>query len=404
MGIEPVFSETLEVGAGSGVAARPRLGRISAVAWREMDRPDQIHGWDALAQTASEPNPFYESWYLLPALQALDPGEDVRILRFDSGGQLAGLLPIRHDRRYYGWPLPQAANWLHPNCFLGAPLVKQGMERAFWRAVLAWADSNAGLSLFLHLAQIPLAGPLHAALITVLAEQARPHGVVRREERAMLCSSLTPQAYLDASLSAKKRKELRRQFARLGELGMVAVERRDDAVGLAQWTETFLALEASGWKGEAGSALASQNATATLFRKSLVGAAAQGRLERLALTLDGRPIAMLASFLCPPLAFAFKTAFDERLSRFSPGVLLQRENLGMLARPGIAACDSCASADHPMIDHIWRERRAIGRLSIAIGGRARRWLFAHWLRAELARSPARIGTDANHAQLSCAAA
>ena len=94
---------------------------------------------------------------------------------------------------------------------------------------------------------------------------------------------------------------------------------------------------------------------------------------------------MLASFLAPPVAFSFKTAFDEAYSRFSPGVLLQRENLEMLARPDIEACDSCAAADHPMIDQIWRERRAVGRLSIAIGGQARRLLFAQLAKAELAR-------------------
>ncbi|HWU02973.1 MAG TPA: GNAT family N-acetyltransferase, partial [Novosphingobium sp.] len=110
--------------------------------------------------------------------------------------------------------------------------------------------------------------------------------------------------------------------------------------------------------------------------EALAGAATRGRLERLSLRLDGRAIAMLATFLAPPMAFSYKTAFDEDYARFSPGVLLQRENLDLLERPGVAACDSCAAADHPMIDHMWRERRDIGHLSIAIGGAARRGAFA----------------------------
>lgn len=122
-----------------------------------------------------------------------------------------------------------------------------------------------------------------------------------------------------------------------------------------------------------------------MFRRSLEGAAARARLERLSLTINGRPIAMLASFLTPPVAFSYKTAFDERFARFSPGVLLQRENLRLLERPGITACDSCAAADHPMIDHIWRERRAIGRISIGIGGAARQLLFRQLSRAEKVR-------------------
>ena len=350
-----------------------------------MDAPAAVLAWDALALKASEPNPFFESWYLLPSLRALDPLGTVQMLRFEVAGELLGLMPMRRERRYYRWPIPQLGNWAHPNCFLGAPLVARGMERAFWRSLLTWADGNVGLSLFLHLVQIPLEGALYTALVSELAEQGRYHALVHREDRALLRSDLSPEAYLEASLSGKKRKELRRQFTRLGEAGELAVTRRDDDDGLVEWVEAFLALEAGGWKGQAGSALISHPETAALFRQSLAGAAARGRLERLALTLDGRPIAMLASFLAPPVAFSFKTAFDEAYSRFSPGVLLQRENLEMLARPDIEACDSCAAADHPMIDHIWRERRAVGRLSIAIGGQARRLLFAQLAKAELAR-------------------
>ena len=89
-------------------------------------------------------------------------------------------------------------------------------------------------------------------------------------------------------------------------------------------------------------------------------------------TLDGAPIAMLANLLTPPGAYSFKTTYDERLAKFSPGVLLQRENLDLLAREEIAWADSCAAADHPMIERIWREKRALVRVSIAVGGPIRR--------------------------------
>ena len=127
-----------------------------------------------------------------------------------------------------------------------------------------------------------------------------------------------------------------------------------------------------------------------MFKEVLSGAATRGRLERLTLSLDGEPIAMLVNFITPPGAYSYKTAFDERYARFSPGVLIQRENLALLDRAEITWCDSCAAADHPMIDHIWRERRAVGRLSIAIGGKLRRALFARLVRAELGRSPAGV--------------
>ena len=33
----------------------------------------------------------------------------------------------------------------------------------------------------------------------------------------------------------------------------------------------------------------------------------------------------------------------------------------------IARVDSCATADHPMIDHIWRERLALADLLVRVG-------------------------------------
>jgi len=354
---------------------------MRAVPWADIATPAAIARWDRLARGASEPNPFHESWYLLPALRALAPRR-VTLMCCEIGGDLVGLMPLAAARGYYGRPIPHLAGWTHPNSFLGAPLVARGAEHAFWTALLAHADRHAGAGLFLHLADLPLTGALADALRDVLARQHRAHGVVWREERAALASALSPEAYLEASLSGKKRKELRRQHARLSERGALTVVRQRDEADLAPWIEAFLALEAAGWKGGAGSALACAPATARLFRDALTGAAAAGRLERLTLRLDGVPVAMLASFLAPPLAFSYKTAFDESLSRFSPGVLLQRENLAILTDPRIAMTDSCASADHPMIDHIWRERRAVGRVSIAIGGALRRGVFAQIARWE----------------------
>ncbi len=213
------------------------------------------------------------------------------------------------------------------------------------------------------------------------------YSVVLREERALLTGDASPEAYLEASLSGKKRKELRRQQRRLGEEGELVVERQADALGVPEWVQEFLALEARGWKGAAGSALASDARTADLFEDALAGAARHGRLERLALRLGGKPIAMLATFLCPPGACSYKTAFDEDYARFSPGVLLQIENLAALTNPEIAWVDSCAAQDHPMIDHFWRDQRAVAGHSLAIGGPLRRGLFSILSRIETGSKP-----------------
>nr|WP_283773281.1 GNAT family N-acetyltransferase [Altererythrobacter sp. KTW20L] len=364
--------------------------RLDARHWRDCQAATIIARWDALAAKAVEPNPFYESWYLLPSLRALDTADRVELLWLEEDGRLVGLMPVRRHPAYYGYPVPHLRNWVHDNCFCGLPLVAPGRERQFWRAVLDWCDSNAGSSLFLHLMQMPGTGPLHLALKAELEAQQRGATTVLAEDRALLASELAPEAYFEASLGGKKRKELRRQYRRLAEEGVLQVERSRGAEGIVQWTAQFLELETRGWKGRAGSSLAADPATTALFRASLGGAAERGKLERLALTLDGRPIAMLATFLAPPGAFSYKTAFDEAFARFSPGVLLQHEALQMLADSEVQWVDSCAAPDHAMIDHIWRERRRIARHSIAIGGRMRRHIFTLLARRETGRVPGGI--------------
>lgn len=337
--------------------------------------------WDALATTAAEANPFAERWYLCAALQALESATvRIAVVRDDCG--LVGLMPLTWPRSYAGLPLAHVQNWLNHNAFLGTPLVRKGTERAFWQALLAHLDSANDGTLFLHLASLATFGPVAVALQDLCNGEGRRHALVQDEERALLERGLSPDDYLEAYVRGKKRKELRRQHKRLAEEGVLAPKRSDGREGLDAWVDEFLTLEKCGWKGAEGSALACADDTSRLFHDCLQGAADAGKLELLDLRLDGKPVAMLVNFLTPPGAFSFKTAFDEDYARFSPGVLLQIENLALLERTGIDWCDSCAAADHPMIDSLWAGRRRIGRYSVAIGGRAKRATFAAVLIAE----------------------
>ncbi len=341
----------------------------------EVTEPAFLAAWERLVARAAEPNPFFEPWFLVPSLQQWGAAERVTVKAWFLDGRLAGLMPIVRSAKYYSHILTHATGWLHPNAFCGVPLVVAGQEEAFWRALLAHFDRMARRALFLHLPLLPAGGPVDAALERVLASSPRAHYRVAEENRAFLTGEMSAAEYLEGSMSAKKRKELRRQHNRLAEEGTLAFERLEGEAGLSEWTAEFLALEAAGWKGEAGSALASAPDTAALFTQSLAGAAAAGRLERLALRLDGRPIAMLANFITPPGAYSFKTAFDEAYARFSPGMLLQLENLALLERPDVAWADSCAVEGHPMIERLWRGQRRMVSRNIAIGGPLRRAAF-----------------------------
>lgn len=361
---------------------------LDCVPWRAMS--EETAAWEELARCATEPNPFYEGWYLLPSLASFDGGDAVSILRLKRNGKLHALMPIVRQSKYERWPLVHIRNWLHSNIFFGTPLIAKGMETQFWRAMLEWADRQTRMSLFLHLQEFALSGPVFEGLRAVLASERRNWGVVEDKERALLASDLPATEYLARSVSARTRKDLNRRARRLSEIGPYSFEWETGTAGIERWTDEFLALEASGWKGQASSALACDSSTNRLFRKSLNGAAESERLVRLSLRVEDKPIAMLSTFLTPPGAFGFKTAFDEDYARFSPGLLLEREFLHALKRFDIDWCDSCAAPNHSVMNRMWQERRRLGRISISIGGPLRRTTFGQVLRREMANAPSGV--------------
>ncbi|HEX8383354.1 MAG TPA: GNAT family N-acetyltransferase [Sphingomonas sp.] len=343
------------------------------------DRTGDDRAWDGLGAAAAEPNVFAERWFVQAAAAHLPQGADARAILAWSGGtgapRLIGSFPFVLAPRYGRMPLRHVASWTHHHCFLGSSMVRAGHEASAWRAILGVLDDAAWARGLLHVTGLVEGGPTHRGLAQAAAQLGRPCDIVHRTERALLRSDLSPQAYYEATVRAKKRKELRRLRSRLAELGPVAVHRLAPGADLGIWCDRFLSLEASGWKGRSGSALASEAGTGRFFRDVVAGAHAAGRLEMIRLDVDARPIAMLVNLFAAPGSFSFKIAYDEAFARYSPGVLVALENYAVLDRPDIAWTDSCAVEDHPMINSLWAERRPVVRVSVPIAGWRRRGVF-----------------------------
>jgi CelD/BcsL family acetyltransferase involved in cellulose biosynthesis len=331
--------------------------------------------WAALALDAAEPNAFYAPDMLTTALSHLDGNGRVQLIEAEANGNLIGLLPVVTHARHGRLPVACVGNWMHDHCFMGAALVRRGAEQAAWRAFLAQLDDAPWAPGFLHLQGIDAAGANAAAIAAICTEQHRDWREVHRYDRAMLHSDLGADSYWDTHVRAKKRKELRRLQKRLGDLGAVAQRLLTEASQLSEWVESFLALEAAGWKGKQGTALACSHADSAFFRAACASAFQAGRLHMLRLDLNGRPIAMLVNFRHGEGAFSFKIAIDEEFGRFSPGVLIEIANLhAVQGDPDIAWMDSCAAPGHPMIDSLWAERRTIVQYRIALRGAGTRRL------------------------------
>jgi CelD/BcsL family acetyltransferase involved in cellulose biosynthesis len=345
-----------------------------------------ITAWAQLARVASEPNTFAEHWFVSAALNHLSDARDIRLCQVWAGDtQLIGIIPLTIYGRYGRMPARHVSNWAHYQSFMGTPLIERGFEQEFWKALIIALDDSNWAAGFLSLTGLEEDGPVHRGLIAAAVKLGREAPTVHRFTRAILASEADAETYLTANVRGKKRKELRRLANRLAELGTVRFSILEDAAELPDWCKTFLALEAAGWKGHDGAALANTPATTAFFHACMAGAYTAERLEFQRLDLDGRAIAMLINFRTPPGSWSFKIAYDENLARFSPGILIELENLPrVLDDRQIDWMDSCAVADHPMINSLWAERRAIIQVSLPLSGAKRTAIYRACRAAETA--------------------
>lgn len=340
------------------------------------DIPDGwADAWDDLAKNASEPNVFMERWFIEPSLLHLPRPEGLRLAFVWDGVELIGVATFFMARRYGRMVLSHVQTWSHYHSFLGTPLIRKGQEHQFWSLLLAALDEADWADGLLHLTGLVEGDKVHASLIATAQKLGRACDTVHRTERALLKSDLGATAYYETHVRKKKRKEIGRLKSRLAELGNVHFETAADEAQAIAFAQQFLDLEMAGWKGKAGSALACLPETEQFFRAIINGAWHAGRLEIQRLSLGDKPIAILVNFFALPGSFSYKIAFDEDYARFSPGVLIQLENLRCLESEGFGWMDSCAVENHPMINSLWAERRTIIRVSIPLGGLKRGMVF-----------------------------
>jgi len=305
---------------------------------------------------------------LIPALRSLAAGKDVRVVlvldRSENPPRLCGVFPVERVARYKKLPVGAFKLWRHIYCALCTPLIRNCRASETLDAFIAWLGSerNNALMEFNHVSGD---GPFNELLNDSFREREGKEELGESHTRALFRPRENADSYINAALRRDHRKDLRRKTRRLQEQGLVEFNSLKLDGDLERWVGEFLALEAGGWKSEDGGAFACNDANREYFHSVAKSAFERRRLMMLALRLDGRPIAMKCNILACPGSFAFKIAFDEDFSYYSPGVLLELENIRILhSDPRIEWMDSCATPEHPMIDRLWHDRRTISSILI----------------------------------------
>lgn len=346
------------------------------VSW--VDDSDQllelVPAWKRLAECCLCPNVFYEPQVFIPAWKHLRQGNiRLAVVQANQRAQpgapkvLCGMLPLETHRTTYGLPLRSAKLWQHLHCFLTTPLIRSDIAQETLGALIQFLhDDEHGVGV-LNLPCVPAEGPFQHALIDVL----RDHNLAWQQKdlyrRALFVNKGSDENFME-QWPRKRRHELNRLERRLGESGHLVVDEFQVGDDAEQFADQFLALEAMGWKGLMGTAMAATQAHARFLKEAMRELASEHRLMGLTLRLNETPIAIKANFLTHNGGIAFKIAYHPDWAKFSPGAVLEKINVSKLHETDrVQWMDSCAAPNHPMINTLWPERRLLQSVAIATG-------------------------------------
>ncbi|SEG05923.1 GNAT family N-acetyltransferase [Bosea lathyri] len=343
-----------------------------------------------LARHALEPNPHMAPAAVAAAMLLVPEAEIVILTAWLSEAlgseRLIGVWVLRRQR---DWRSGFAAVLVSPLLPLyevsSIPVLDRDHADDVAQAMLRYLLASGDLPKTLALPLLPIEG----AGFTTLAEACRVTASRLRTYETWARPVMLAQPgddterYLRRALGSSYKKRMQ-QFRAIARNGAVTLRRRrGDAARDA--LETFLNLEAAGWKGKEGTAIACLPADAAYFRELVMRFAREDALQVDALLLDEQPIAMGLLIESAGTRHFLKIAYDETQSRYSPGraltvAMIQADFAGTPA----TFFDSGAGDGVDAGTYVWGERRTMANAIIGLGSarpgpaqmaaRARQWL------------------------------
>ena len=218
-------------------------------------------------------------------------------------------------------------------------------------AARALAVKIAGVARPVRFDRVPATSPLVAALRTAM--KGRGFVVARPAQGSPRIDFSAGAGDPGMRFNSGRRSDFRRARRRAEALGEVAFEIQsptpDEFDALFDQT---VAVEESGWKGEAGTALGSDAAKAGFFRAFLKGASRDGRCRIAFMRIDGKAVAMQLAVEFQRRYWLFKIGFDQAFARCSPGNLLLLHAMADAAARGLAGVELLGEVE-PWIVEAW---------------------------------------------------
>lgn len=365
------FTEDPQNGAESSVAMPAGRDHRRFSVYEPLAAFDLVEELDFLTARAIEPVPFYAPQFLVPAMPRLDERQ-IRLLvardEDDRRSRLRLLMPFSVEATgVIGGPSCVRA-WTHPFGPRGTVQIDHDNPGGTICDLFdALRSAELGLPPLFVVPDLRLDGSVARALLDEAKARQLPFRLVDTRYRACLDATRSSRAFLEQALSSRRRHELARQRRRMAANGHVHFEIARDQGEVREASEEFLALEASGWKGRARSALLNDRYRAAFAREALDALSVRDRVRLFTLKLDGRAVASAVVLVAQGQAVLWKMAYDEAHATHSPGFQLLAElSLALLDDTDVAFVDSCAVPDHSLVNRLWRERIEIGTLVLGL--------------------------------------
>lgn len=285
------------------------------------------------------------AWFAAYAAEL--PAGALRLLIARGDGQLRAVLPLMFERRAVAGIHARVLRSLSDDHSQRFDLLMKRGDNEAARALLAALSSDPSWDV-LEMRDAPVEG----SAVDTLLEAANRAGFPSGHWSAMSSPALSlpsSRADLYSRLNPRFCANLRRRRRRLEqEVGPIALERVRNAGGrmaLERALDDAFRLEAAGWKGASGTAIAADWRLVQRYRRIAHAFAEQGALALAFLTVGGHRKAFHFALLEQGVYYLFKPGYDPALARYGPGHLLVQEVVEDLIEHGAHELDFLGDCD-----------------------------------------------------------
>ena len=295
--------------------------------------------WRRLCDEGPSDEPFYRPEWIRAYVRAFEPTKKLMVITARTGGRLKAVLPLIRERTLLcGFPVTQlrsAAN-CHSYRFdaaRGAGIEGDEAVVAIWN----FLKHRPGWDV-LQLCYVPQSGAIER-----LSDAAERDGFPTGRWETMR-SPYIPLSNLPrdkepwlSSDSANFRDSMRKRTRKLNARGPLHLQRIETAD--PHFLQLFYDLEAAGWKGKAGTAIACHRDTRVFYDEIARNADQFKYLSLYFLEVNDQTIAAQFGLSHRGRYFTLKVAVNENYREFGPGHLLINAELRDCLRLGLAEYD-----------------------------------------------------------------